>query len=144
MKIWLLLASQTWTQETVITEPSHDLLCLFLSVIDLKSGWQVEVSEDGQVRLWLQTEGLSDSAELHLIFNDREIYNSPVRTTFHFIRQYRIHTHFQTIHNWWSIFKKKTKTSISCLRHKMLQLILSHISAKEGIWTRIKKKTRRK
>lgn len=74
-----------------VTEPSHNLLCLFLSVIDLKSGWQVEVSEDGQVRLWLQTEGLSDSAELHLIFNDREIYNSPVRTTFHLILQYQIH-----------------------------------------------------
>ena len=62
--------------------PFVDLLCLFLSVIDLKSGWQVEVSQDGEVRLWLQTESLSDSAELHLIFNDREIYNSPVRTSF--------------------------------------------------------------
>lgn len=118
-----------------VTEPSHNMLCLFLTVIDLKSGWQVEVSEDGQVRLWLQTEGLSDSAELHLIFNDREIYNSPVRTTFHFILQYRIHTHFQT----WStqlmmcILKKTHKKnsaflqimlfSISCLPHKMLQLM---------------------
>lgn len=59
--------------------------CLFLSVIDLKSAWQVEVSEEGKVRLWLQTEGLSDSAELRLIFNDREISSSPVRTTSHSI-----------------------------------------------------------
>lgn len=74
MKFWLTNSrhrAQPW------------LLYLCLSVIDLRSGWQVEVSESGQVRLWLQTEGLSDSAELHLIFNDREIYDSPVRTMFH-------------------------------------------------------------
>lgn len=50
-----------------------------LAVIALKSGWQVEVSEEGDVRLWLQTEGLSDAAELRLIFNDREISSTPVR-----------------------------------------------------------------
>uniref|UniRef100_A0A8D3DFV6 Myomesin 3 n=1 Tax=Scophthalmus maximus TaxID=52904 RepID=A0A8D3DFV6_SCOMX len=48
-------------------------------VIALKSGWQVEVSEEGDVRLWLQTEGLSDAAELRLIFNDREISSTPHR-----------------------------------------------------------------
>ncbi|XP_011603400.2 myomesin-3 [Takifugu rubripes] len=48
-------------------------------LINLKSGWQVEVSEEGNVRLWLQTESLSDSAELRLIFNDREISSSPHR-----------------------------------------------------------------
>ena len=52
----------------------------FLSVIALKTGWQVEVSEKGDVRLWLQTESLSNSAELRLIFNDREISSTPVRT----------------------------------------------------------------
>lgn len=92
-----------------VTEPSHNLLCLFLSVIDLRSGWQVEVSEDGQVRLWLQTEGLSDSAELHLIFNDREIYNSPVRTTFHLI----LHTKytFPNLINTIDVYIKKKKTN---------------------------------
>ncbi|XP_015230877.1 PREDICTED: myomesin-3-like [Cyprinodon variegatus] len=42
-------------------------------LIALKSAWQVEVSEKGSVRLWLQTESLSSSAELRLIFNDREM-----------------------------------------------------------------------
>lgn len=41
----------------------------------------MEVSEEGGVRLWLQTESLSGSAELRLIFNDREISSTPVRTT---------------------------------------------------------------
>ncbi|KAI3361242.1 hypothetical protein L3Q82_013438, partial [Scortum barcoo] len=48
-------------------------------VIALKSGWQVEVSEKGDVRLWLQTESLSNAAELRLIFNDREISSTPHR-----------------------------------------------------------------
>lgn len=39
----------------------------------------MDVSETGCVRLWLQTESLSDSAELRLIFNDREISSTPVR-----------------------------------------------------------------
>lgn len=50
-------------------------------MIELKSGWQLEVSEEGDVRLWLQTESLSDSAELRLIFNDHEISSTPVRTS---------------------------------------------------------------
>lgn len=49
-------------------------------VIVLKSGWNVDVDETGGVRLWLQTESLSDSAEIRLIFNDREISSTPVRT----------------------------------------------------------------
>lgn len=131
MKIWLLLASQAWTEPTDVTETSHDLLCLFLSVIDLKSGWQVEVSEDGQVRLWLQTEGLSDSAELHIIFNDREIYSSPVRTTFHFILQYWIHILPNLINKTDEVYIKKKPqhffrygrfSYFYCLPHKMLQL----------------------
>ncbi|XP_030015067.1 myomesin-3 [Sphaeramia orbicularis] len=48
-------------------------------LIALKSGWQVEVSETGSVRLWLQTESLSNAAELRLIFNDREISSTPHR-----------------------------------------------------------------
>uniref|UniRef100_A0A4W6BZW8 Myomesin 3 n=1 Tax=Lates calcarifer TaxID=8187 RepID=A0A4W6BZW8_LATCA len=48
-------------------------------VIALKSGWQVDVSEKGDVRLWLQTESLSNTAELRLIFNDREISSTPRR-----------------------------------------------------------------
>ncbi|XP_031709040.1 myomesin-3 [Anarrhichthys ocellatus] len=48
-------------------------------LIALKSGWQVEVSEQGDVRLWLQTESLSDAAELRLIFNEREITSTPHR-----------------------------------------------------------------
>ncbi|XP_030637314.1 myomesin-3 [Chanos chanos] len=48
-------------------------------LIGLKSGWQVEVSEQGAVRLWLQTEPLSAAAELRLIFNDREISSTPAR-----------------------------------------------------------------
>lgn len=49
-------------------------------LIALKSeGWQVDVSEQGSVRLWLQTEALSSAAELRLILNDREISSTPSR-----------------------------------------------------------------
>ncbi|XP_029360148.1 myomesin-3 isoform X2 [Echeneis naucrates] len=48
-------------------------------LISLKTGWQVEVSEKGDVRLWLQTESLSNAAELRLIFNDQEITSTPHR-----------------------------------------------------------------
>ncbi|CAG6014633.1 unnamed protein product [Menidia menidia] len=48
-------------------------------LIALKSGWQVEVSEKGSVRVWLQTESLSNAAELRLICNDREISSAPHR-----------------------------------------------------------------
>ncbi|XP_053182875.1 myomesin-3 [Scomber japonicus] len=48
-------------------------------LIALKSAWQVDVSETGNVRLWLQTESLSNAAELRLIFNDREISSTPHR-----------------------------------------------------------------
>ena len=44
----------------------------------LRLGWQVEVTEDGAVRLWLQTEPLSAEAELRLVLNDREIASTPV------------------------------------------------------------------
>ncbi|XP_029306718.1 LOW QUALITY PROTEIN: myomesin-3 [Cottoperca gobio] len=48
-------------------------------LIALKSDWQVDVSEKGEVRLWLQSESLSDDAELRLVFNDKEITSSPHR-----------------------------------------------------------------
>lgn len=49
------------------------------AVIALKSeGWQVDVSEQGSVRLWLQTEALSSAAVLRLILNDCEISSTPV------------------------------------------------------------------
>ncbi|TRY72904.1 hypothetical protein DNTS_011798 [Danionella cerebrum] len=49
-------------------------------LISLRSeGWQVEVSEQGQVRLWLQTEPLNSAAVLRLILNDREITSTPAR-----------------------------------------------------------------
>ncbi|KAM4600603.1 myomesin-3 [Polymixia lowei] len=48
-------------------------------LIALKSGWQVEVTEKGHVRLWLRTETLSSAAELRLILNDREISSTPRR-----------------------------------------------------------------
>ncbi|XP_023820335.1 myomesin-3 [Oryzias latipes] len=48
-------------------------------LIALKSGWEVEVSEKGGVRLWLQTESLSNAAELRLICNDHEISGTPHR-----------------------------------------------------------------
>ncbi|XP_060756301.1 myomesin-3 [Neoarius graeffei] len=49
-------------------------------LIALRSeGWQVDVSEQGNVRLWLQTEPLSNAAELHMILNDREISSTPAR-----------------------------------------------------------------
>ncbi|XP_060717862.1 myomesin-3 [Tachysurus vachellii] len=49
-------------------------------LIALRSeGWQVDVSEQGNVRLWLQTEPLSNAAELHMILNDREISSTQAR-----------------------------------------------------------------
>ncbi|XP_066534268.1 myomesin-3 [Hoplias malabaricus] len=49
-------------------------------LIGLRSeGWQVEVSEQGFVRLWLQTEPLSSAAELRMILNDKEMTSTPGR-----------------------------------------------------------------
>lgn len=47
-------------------------------VIKLISGWNVDILEQGEVRLWLEVEKLSPAAELHLIFNQKEIFSSPV------------------------------------------------------------------
>ncbi|XP_055466976.1 myomesin-3 [Psammomys obesus] len=48
-------------------------------VIKLISGWNVDILEQGEVRLWLEVEKLSPAAELHLIFNEKEIFSSPNR-----------------------------------------------------------------
>ncbi|KAJ8289547.1 hypothetical protein GJAV_G00002550 [Gymnothorax javanicus] len=48
-------------------------------LIALVTPWTVEVTENGGVRFWLRTEPLSPEAELHLIFNDREITSTPGR-----------------------------------------------------------------
>ena len=56
--------------------PTPPVLCL--PVIKLISGWNVEILEQGEVRLWLEVEKLSPAAELHLIFNEKEIFSSPV------------------------------------------------------------------
>uniref|UniRef100_A0A8C9SG05 Myomesin 3 n=1 Tax=Scleropages formosus TaxID=113540 RepID=A0A8C9SG05_SCLFO len=52
---------------------------LFYTVITLKTPWQVEVTQQGAVRLWLQTEPLTEDAELCLVFNDKEISSRPER-----------------------------------------------------------------
>uniref|UniRef100_A0A671L3D0 Myomesin 3 n=1 Tax=Sinocyclocheilus anshuiensis TaxID=1608454 RepID=A0A671L3D0_9TELE len=70
---------------TFTAEGRHSFLSLHNAlpehgVIALKSeGWQVDVSEQGSVRLWLQTEALSSAAVLRLILNDREISSTPTR-----------------------------------------------------------------
>ncbi|XP_069335647.1 myomesin-3 [Eulemur rufifrons] len=48
-------------------------------VIKLISGWNVDILDRGEVRLWLEVEKLSPAAELHLIFNQKEIFSSPNR-----------------------------------------------------------------
>lgn len=55
--------------------PLWDSLCL--PVIKLISGWNIDVLEKGEVRLWLEVEKLSPNAELHLIFNDKELTSTP-------------------------------------------------------------------
>ncbi|MBN3290839.1 MYOM3 protein, partial [Polypterus senegalus] len=48
-------------------------------LIGMKSDWAVDVLDNGTVRLWLQVEKLSPSAELKLIFNDKELSSTPAR-----------------------------------------------------------------
>ncbi|XP_007934065.1 myomesin-3 [Orycteropus afer afer] len=71
-------ASHTLTEEELdkLKKLSHEIKN---PVIKLISGWNVEVLEQGEVRLWLEVEKLSPAAELHLIFNDKEIFSSPNR-----------------------------------------------------------------
>ncbi|XP_003415289.1 myomesin-3 [Loxodonta africana] len=71
-------ASHTLTEEELnkLKKLSHEIRN---PVIKLISGWNVEVLEQGEVRLWLEVEKLSPAAELHLIFNEKEIFSSPNR-----------------------------------------------------------------
>ncbi|XP_026558631.1 myomesin-3 isoform X1 [Pseudonaja textilis] len=46
-------------------------------LIELISGWNIDVLEKGEVRLWLEVEKLSPEAELHLIFNEKELSSTP-------------------------------------------------------------------
>ncbi|XP_045154869.1 myomesin-3 [Echinops telfairi] len=71
-------ASHTLTEEELdkLKKLSH---LIKNPVIKLVSGWNVEVLERGEVRLWLEVEKLSPAAELHLIFNEKEIFSSPNR-----------------------------------------------------------------
>lgn len=61
--------------------PQASLSALCLPVIKLISGWNIDILEQGEVRLWLEVEKLSPAAELHLIFNEKEIFSSPVTGT---------------------------------------------------------------
>lgn len=61
--------------------PHPPLSILHFPVIKLISGWNVDILERGEVRLWLEVEKLSPAAELHLIFNEKEIFSSPVIRT---------------------------------------------------------------
>uniref|UniRef100_A0A670XRX5 Myomesin 3 n=1 Tax=Pseudonaja textilis TaxID=8673 RepID=A0A670XRX5_PSETE len=47
------------------------------NLIELISGWNIDVLEKGEVRLWLEVEKLSPEAELHLIFNEKELSSTP-------------------------------------------------------------------
>ncbi|KAM5269905.1 myomesin-3 isoform 1-T1 [Hipposideros larvatus] len=71
-------ASHTLTEEELdkLKKLSHEVRN---PVIKLISGWNVDILDRGEVRLWLEVEKLSPAAELHLIFNDKEIFSSPNR-----------------------------------------------------------------
>ncbi|KAM5247782.1 myomesin-3 [Ctenodactylus gundi] len=71
-------ASHTLTKEELdkLKKLSHEIKN---PVIKLISGWNVDILEQGEVRLWLEVEKLSPAAELRLIFNEKEIFSSPNR-----------------------------------------------------------------
>uniref|UniRef100_A0A8I3ZYY3 Myomesin-3 n=1 Tax=Callithrix jacchus TaxID=9483 RepID=A0A8I3ZYY3_CALJA len=71
-------ASHTLTEEELerLKKLSHEIRN---PVIKLISGWNIDLLERGEVRLWLEVEKLSPAAELHLIFNKKEIFSSPNR-----------------------------------------------------------------
>ncbi|KAM6172804.1 myomesin-3 [Erethizon dorsatum] len=71
-------ASHTLTEEELnkLKKLSHEIRN---PVIKLISGWNIDILEHGEVRLWLEVEELSPAAELHLIFNEKEIFSSPNR-----------------------------------------------------------------
>ncbi|NXY81275.1 MYOM3 protein, partial [Alcedo cyanopectus] len=69
-------ASCTLTKEDLekLLKRSHEIRNPLIKLI---SGWNVDVLEKGEVRLWLEVEKLSPNAELHLIFNDKELSSTP-------------------------------------------------------------------
>uniref|UniRef100_A0A8C3SLI3 Myomesin 3 n=1 Tax=Chelydra serpentina TaxID=8475 RepID=A0A8C3SLI3_CHESE len=69
-------ASHTLTQEELdnLRKISHEIRN---PLIELISGWNIDVLEKGVVRLWLEVEELSPEAELHLIFNGKELSSTP-------------------------------------------------------------------
>ncbi|NWQ60684.1 MYOM3 protein, partial [Neopipo cinnamomea] len=69
-------ASCTLTKEDLdkLLKRSHEIRNPLIKLI---SGWNVDVLEKGEVRLWLEVEKLSPNAELHLIFNDKELKSTP-------------------------------------------------------------------
>ncbi|XP_077193716.1 myomesin-3 [Paroedura picta] len=69
-------ASHVLTEEELdkLRKISHEIRN---PLIELISGWNVEVLEKGEVRLWLEVEKLSPEAELHLIFNGKELVSTP-------------------------------------------------------------------
>ncbi|KAJ7304345.1 hypothetical protein JRQ81_011895, partial [Phrynocephalus forsythii] len=69
-------ASHVLTQDELdkLRKISHEIRN---PLIELISGWNVEVLEKGDVRLWLQVEKLSPEAELHLLFNGKELPSTP-------------------------------------------------------------------
>ncbi|KAJ7400056.1 hypothetical protein BTVI_108717 [Pitangus sulphuratus] len=69
-------ASCTLTKEDLdkLLKRSHEIRNPLIKLI---SGWNIDVLEKGEVRLWLEVEKLSPKAELHLIFNDKELKSTP-------------------------------------------------------------------
>ncbi|KAG8543881.1 hypothetical protein GDO81_030039, partial [Engystomops pustulosus] len=71
-------ASHTLTKDELsdLLKKSHEVQHPMIQKI---SGWNVEVLENGDVRLWLEVEKLSPAADLEMIFNDKVIENTPKR-----------------------------------------------------------------
>ncbi|XP_007424138.1 myomesin-3 [Python bivittatus] len=69
-------ASHVLTQEELdrLRKISHEIRN---PLIELISGWNVDILEKGEVRLWLEVEKLSPEAELHLLFNGKELSSTP-------------------------------------------------------------------
>ncbi|RMB91320.1 hypothetical protein DUI87_32459 [Hirundo rustica rustica] len=69
-------ASCTLTKEDLdkLLKRSHEIRNPLIKLI---SGWNIDVLEKGEVRLWLEVEKLSPNAELHLIFNNKELTSTP-------------------------------------------------------------------
>uniref|UniRef100_A0A8C3NTT6 Myomesin 3 n=1 Tax=Cyanoderma ruficeps TaxID=181631 RepID=A0A8C3NTT6_9PASS len=78
-------ASCTLTKEDLdkLLKRSHEIRNPLIKLI---SGWNVDVLEKGEVRLWLEVEKLSPQAELHLIFNDKELTSTPTHKI-NFVRE---------------------------------------------------------